>query len=95
MSASYIHTKQVYVPLKLARNLDVINLYTPPLLPDGRHWPNADVLLVDLLLPLLLFVVILKVIFTILSSLQILLFLLSDRYLMGNGLNAGLCDVGK
>ena len=32
---------------------------------------------------------------TILSSLQILLFLLSDRYLMGNGLNAGLCDVGK
>ena len=53
------------ISLKFERNQLVQQTkleHPPPLLPDGRHWPIADVLLGDLLL-LLLFVVILKVIF--------------------------------
>ena len=55
------------ISLKFERNKRVQHTqleHPPPLLQDGRHWPIADVLLGDLLLPLLLhFVVILKVIF--------------------------------
>ena len=56
------------ISLKFERNQHVQQTkleHPPPLLPDGRHWPIADVLLGDLLFPLilLLFVVILKVIF--------------------------------